>query len=175
MGSKPGRWETHISLFQYELFIHTSKKINVWIATLIEVNLYIEAPPRARAADFDIQIKTKHLSIGLKGSDKRFIDEVIFSKVDTSESSWYLDSGILHIVLIKAHRGEAWEAALMGRHYDGKSGSDGHVDPMTKEKMKEKLMLERFQEENPGFDFRDAKFNGQAPDPRKFLGGISHK
>jgi hypothetical protein len=63
----------------------------------------------------------------------------------------------------------------MGRHYDGKNGSDGLVDPITREKMKEKLMLERFQEENPGFDFRDATFNGEAPNPRSFMGGIGYK
>ena len=125
-----------------------------------------------RAADFDIQIKPKKLTIGLKGNCNRFIDEATFSKVDTSESSWYLDSGVLNIVLIKAHRGEAWEAALMGRDNDG---SGGMVDPMTKEKMKQKLMLERYQEENPGFDFRGATFNGEAPDPRNFMGGIGYR
>ena len=35
-----------------------------------------------------------------------------------------------------------------------------------------KLMLERFQAEHPGFDFSNAEFNGAAPDPRTFMGGM---
>jgi hypothetical protein len=40
--------------------------------------------------------------------------------------------------------------------------------------MQRTMMLERFQEENPGFDFRDATFNGQVPDPRTFMGGVGY-
>ena len=36
-------------------------------------------------------------------------------------------------------------------------------------------MLERFQLENPGFDFSGAEFNGAAPDPSKFLGGVRRR
>ena len=36
-------------------------------------------------------------------------------------------------------------------------------------------MRERFQEEHPGFDFSGAEFNGQVPDPSKFMGGIGYK
>lgn len=126
-----------------------------------EVNLYIDVKDLhdKRAADFEVKIQTRRLSIGLKGNDRFFIDEPTFSKVNTSESSWFLDSNILHIILMKVHRGETWEAALTSKL----------VDPVTKEKIKQTLMLERFQEENPGFDFRGAKFNGEAPDPRTFL------
>ena len=35
-------------------------------------------------------------------------------------------------------------------------------------------MIERFQEEHPGFDFRSAEFNGQVPDPRAFMGGVKY-
>ena len=34
--------------------------------------------------------------------------------------------------------------------------------------------LERFQEENPGFDFSGASFNGQVPDPKNFMGGVGY-
>lgn len=36
-------------------------------------------------------------------------------------------------------------------------------------------MLERFQEENPGFDFSNAEFNGMVPDPQKFMGGVKYQ
>ena len=35
-------------------------------------------------------------------------------------------------------------------------------------------MIERFQEEHPGFDFRSAEFNGQVPDLRAFMGGVKY-
>jgi len=147
------------------------RKIYEWEQSLEEVNLYIDAPPGKRAADFEISIQSRRVKIGLKGNDRLFIDEPTFSKVNTSESSWYLDSNIIHIIMIKVHRGETWEGALLGRESNGESSDGGLVDTMTKEKIKQDLVLERFQEENPGFDFRGAKFNGEAPDPRTFLGG----
>ena len=38
----------------------------------------------------------------------------------------------------------------------------------------ERDLIERFQEEHPGFDFRSAEFNGQVPDPRAFMGGVKY-
>ena len=48
------------------------------------------------------------------------------------------------------------------------------IDPLTKQEMQRTMMLERFQEENPGFDFRDATFNGEVPDPRTFMEGVGY-
>ena len=48
------------------------------------------------------------------------------------------------------------------------------MDPMQEEATKQQMMLERFQEENPGFDFSNAEFNGAAPNPRTFMGGIKY-
>ena len=42
---------------------------------------------------------------------------------------------------------------------------------MTKQQIQKDMILEQFQEKNPGFDFRGAKFNGASPDPRSFMGG----
>lgn len=66
------------------------------------------------------------------------------------------DDGVINIVLIKAHRGETWECALKGQAV---------VDAFTKQEIRKDLVLERFQEENPGFDFRDADFIGFVLDP----------
>ena len=139
-----------------------------------EVNMYIEAPPGMQASDILCNICTDWLQIGLRGSDRFFIDEKVFSKVKICDSSWYLDDGgVINIVLAKVYRGEAWESPLLGRK-GGDGGAAGRqaVDPATKVEMQKELMLERFQEENPGFDFRGAQFNGSVPDPRSFMGGI---
>ncbi len=34
------------------------------------------------------------------------------------------------------------------------------MDPLREEAVKKEMMLERFQQENPGFDFSNAEFNG---------------
>ena len=84
-----------------------------------------------------------------------------------NESSWFLADGIIQIVLVKANRGLTWDSALLGRQ-------GAAVDPFTRQDIQKEMMLERFQEENPGFDFRDAEFNGNVPDPRTFMGGVSY-
>ena len=55
----------------------------------------------------------------------------------------------------------------------GQQGIQENVDPMTKQAMQRTLMLERFQEENRGFDFRYASFNGEVHSPRTFMGGLN--
>ena len=43
------------------------------------------------------------------------------------------------------------------------------------EQVQKQLMLERFGEENPGFDFSGADFSGSVPDPRNFMGGVKYQ
>ena len=67
----------------------------------------------------------------------------------------------------KMLKAEQWDCALVGR-------AGAEVDAFTKEEIKKKLMLERFQEENPTFDFSGADFNGTVPSAREFMGGVSY-
>lgn len=168
-GSGPNRY----------IFEFNGQKIYEWEQSLEEVNIYINAPPgKRKGSDFEIKIEPNRLKIGLKGYDRAFIDEKTFGKVDTSESSWYIDESILNIILIKASRGTIWDLPLIGKEIgdndDQNSSIQSTIDPVTKQKITQELMLERFSEENPGFDFRDAQFNGAVPDPRTFMGGIKY-
>jgi splicing factor 3A subunit 3 len=36
------------------------------------------------------------------------------------------------------------------------------------------LLLQRFQEENPHFDFSNAEINGNVPDARTFINGLDY-
>jgi CS domain len=151
------------------IFSYNNTKVYEWEQSLDEVNMYIPSPPQTRAAEFHITIASKRLSVGLRGHDRLFIDEPTYSLVNVSESSWYLDDdddddATLCIVLVKGHRGETWESALRGR--------EAAVHPALKEEMKKDMLLERFQEEHPGMDFRGAQVNGAVPDPRTFMGGL---
>lgn len=49
--------------------------------------------------------------------------------------------------------------------------SHPHIHPHTPQ-VQQQLLLERFGRENPGFDFSQAEFNGNVPNPREFMGGI---
>jgi len=154
------------------IFQYNGKEVYQFEQTLEEVILYIKAPPHVtRGNQITVIIQASHLKVGLAGassSNQWFLDEPTFNKVDVSESTWSLeDDGVITIYLIKAHRGMLWDAALQGVRAV-------HLNPLAKEDVKKSLLLERFQEENPGFDFRDAEFNGGIPDARTFMGGVNY-
>merc|ERR1712125_243975 len=86
-----------------------------------------------------------------------------FGVVQTDESFWMIEDGELHIQ--KMRKGETWSSALKGH---------GQLDVFSEQEVNKKLMLERFQEEHPGFDFSGANFSGQAPSARNFMGGVHH-
>lgn len=189
-----GRTKKHPTEPNRYIFEYSGQKVYEWEQSLDEVTIYIDAPPnlpKDNAGQYVVvNILPAGLQVGLRGSDRYFIDERTFDKVKVKESSWYIDDGVITIVLAKVFRGQTWEGVLRG-HLDnnnaasaiksndgnGKSGSSVKkecIDPLTRQEMQRTMMLERFQEENPGFDFRDAKFNGEVPDPRTFMGGVGY-
>jgi hypothetical protein len=97
---------------------------------------------------------------------------------------------VITIYLQKVAKGMVWEAPLRGhsnasgnttnRRDDDSSRSNsnnsGVLDPISLQEVQKSLLLERWQEENPGMDFRDATFNGgSVPDPRTYMGGIGYQ
>ena len=188
-----GITKKHPTISDRYIFTYNNQTIYEWEQSLDEVTIYISAPisqlPKHNTASYiNVNISTNRLQVGLKSQPdgEYFINETTFGKVKVKESSWYLDEeGIITIILCKVFRGETWEGVLCGHaatntdangsaNDGGNGGIHETVDPITKQSMQRTLMLERFQEENPGFDFRDATFNGEVPDPRKFLGGVSY-
>ncbi|KAL3146301.1 hypothetical protein ABBQ32_003000 [Trebouxia sp. C0010 RCD-2024] len=145
-------------------FTHNGRVIYEWDQTLTEVNIYVPVPAGARAKDLAINIQSTHLTIGIKGNPP-YLDIDFAGKVKASESYWTLEEGSANLQLSKAEKGEPWIAALAGHH----------VDPLKQQAEQQRLMLERFQQEHPGFDFSGAQFSGQAPNPRTFMGGMSEQ
>lgn len=86
--------------------------------------------------------------------------------VKTKESYWMIEDDEVHIQLCKMKKAETWASALQGH---------ATMDPVTQTEVQKNILLERFQEENPGFDFSQATMNGQVPDAREFMGGLSYK
>jgi hypothetical protein len=144
-------------------FQHDGKTIYEWEQSLDDVNIYIKPPPGIKAKMMDIRITETELRVGLKGNPP-FLHERFPSLVKRDTSTWMMDDGEIEIILHKMKKAETWPSALCGH---------GELDPYTQQEVQKKIMLERFQEEHPGFDFSGAEFNGQTPDPRKFMGGVS--
>jgi CS domain len=138
--------------------------------SLTEVILYIVAPPHPVVCN----ISSNHVQLGLKGGSQFFLDEDTFATIDTGDSTWCYEEdpddgrNFIVIYLQKAAKGLVWNCALLSKH--------GHavLDPFSLQEVQKKIMIDRWQEENPGMDFRDAEFNGSIPDPRTFMGGVRY-
>jgi CS domain len=173
-------------------FEHDGNTIYEWEQSLEEVNIYIIPPMGLRREMIDVEISHLHVRIGVLGSPP-FIDEDTGGPIKAKESFWTLSDGEININLQKMNKAEAWTCALRGQ-----SGEE--IDEITKDEVKKKLMIERFQEEvstrnpprkqcnltrvsqkvslfllhvqHPSFDFSSAEFNGIVPDAREFMGGV---
>eukprot|EP00922_Rhytidocystis_sp_ex-Travisia-forbesii_P062015 GHVS01091827.1.p1 GENE.GHVS01091827.1~~GHVS01091827.1.p1 ORF type:complete len:177 (+),score=23.35 GHVS01091827.1:136-666(+) len=153
-------------------FISNGRVIFEWEQTLEDVDVFIKPPPQITAAMLDVKIHPKRLTIGLKHkggnsgeTPPSYLDEETFSLVSRDDSFWMIEEGELHIQLCKVKKGEVWPRAL---------NCQAELDPFKQQVAREQLMRERFQQENPGFDFTGASFSGQAPDPRSFMGGVRY-
>jgi CS domain len=159
------------------IFEHNQQAIYEWEQKLSEVILYVPAPPITHDERIVCHISANHLQLGLDGADRFFLDEDTYSKVDMNESTWCIEDDdhdnnqsrkLIVIYFQKAAKGMVWLSALTSARFDAQ------LNPVDQQEVQQRLLLERWQEENPGMDFRDAKFNGSAPDPRTFMGGVSY-
>ncbi|CDJ38395.1 nuclear movement domain-containing protein, putative [Eimeria tenella] len=144
---------------------HDGRLLYEWEQDLTDVHIYLKPPPKTEAKEISVRISPNKLAVGLIGKPPLF-DEELSSTVETAASFWMMEDGELHIQLGKMRKGEVWKSALKGH---------ATLNPLAAEEVQKKLMLERFGEEHPGFDFSGATFSGSAPDPRSFMGGISYK
>ena len=145
------------------IYSYQGRTIYEWSQTLDTISIYITTPPNVTGSQCLVTISARRLKVGVRGWSQLYIDEALTDVVDVSESTWSWMDGELAIDLCKVARGRTWESPLEGK---------GGLDPVTREEVKKDMMLERFQEENPGFDFRNAEFNGGVPDARDFMGGV---
>ncbi|KAL9228669.1 hypothetical protein vseg_004222 [Gypsophila vaccaria] len=143
-------------------FIHNGQKVFEWDQTLDEVNMYIDLPPNVPTKQFNCIIQSKHVQVSIKGNPP-YLDHDFQHPVKTDSSFWTLEDNTMHITLQKRDKGQTWSSPILG---------PGQLDPYSTDLEQKRLMLQRFQEENPGFDFSQAQFSGNCPDPKTFMGGI---
>ncbi|KAF1787119.1 putative tubulin polyglutamylase TTLL9 [Phytophthora cactorum] len=144
---------------QRRAFKHDGRVIYEWEQSMEEVNVFIKPPPGVTAQQIQCDITTNHVTLGRCATETRPRELRV-----VVESYWMLDSGELNINLQKMKKGFIWPRL----RWTWRVGSN------QQEATKQQMMLERFQEENPGFDFSNAEFNGAAPDPRTFMGGVKY-
>ncbi|KAL7066369.1 CS domain-containing protein [Cryptosporidium serpentis] len=149
----------------------SGKILFYWDQTLDDVNLFIphellysinSSNILINKFDLDINIGANYLKIINKKINQVIINKNLFSTVDTSDSFWYIEDNQLFIQLSKMRKAEVWTSIFK---------AEKQLNLLEVETIKKQMMLERFQRENPGFDFSGAEFSGNAPDPRNFLGG----
>lgn len=75
------------------------------------------------------------------------------------------EDGTIHISLQKMRKGETWQCVFKGH---------GALDPVAETEIHKAMLLQRFGEEHPGFDFSGAGVSGGVPDPRTFMGGVKY-
>lgn len=149
-----------MSFDEKAVIIETQTPDYAWKQTLEEVTVTIAVDEGTRGKDCNVKIDATHLRVVVKG--RTVIDGDLCHGVKASESTWTIeDRRRLVLVLQKRLRHESWNSLLAGQH---------QVDPLTKDKMDKQMMLEKFQSENPGFDFSGAEFNGNLPaNPSTFM------
>uniref|UniRef100_A0A3Q3IMZ2 CS domain-containing protein n=1 Tax=Monopterus albus TaxID=43700 RepID=A0A3Q3IMZ2_MONAL len=85
---------------------------------------------------------------------KEIIKGKLFDTTVSDEATWTLeDKCLIRIILMKTNReaGNCWSSLLEG---------DYCANAWVQDQMQRKLTLERFQRENPGFDFSGAEISG---------------
>jgi len=132
-----------------------------WAQSIEEVQVWVDVPPGTRGKALHVVITTDSLLVQIP-PQPAVINGPLWGKVKPKESIWSLEDGkLLSIALAKGNSHESWQALIKG---------EVEVDPFTKDQMDKKMMLEKFQKENPGFDFSGAEFTGQVPqDPKNFM------
>ncbi|CAO2034687.1 unnamed protein product, partial [Urochloa humidicola] len=143
-------------------FVHNGQKVFEWDQTLEEVNMYIELPKGVPTKLFRCTIQAGHVEVGIRGNPP-YLNHDLTHPVKTDSSFWTIEDGEMHITLQKREKGKTWSSPIQGQ---------GILDPYAADQEQKRLMLQRFQEENPGFDFSQAQFSGTCPDPRTFMGGM---
>lgn len=123
-----------------------------WWQTVGEVFVEVEVPKGTRGRDVQVEITPTHVSCTVRG--KSLFSGNLRRTVVADESTWTIEEQQrLLMLLVKtepANSEKVWESLLEGQYAP---------DPLVMHEMMKKLDLEKFQIENPGFDFSNAQLD----------------
>ncbi|XP_073476934.1 nudC domain-containing protein 2 [Aquarana catesbeiana] len=123
-----------------------------WYQTMEEVFIEVQVPAGTQSRDVRCRLGIRDLTLAVR--DKQILEGRLYDSTKSDESTWTLeDKKLIRIVLTKSNRdaGNCWPSLLEGEY---------SADPWLQDQMQKKLTLERFQRENPGFDFSGAEISG---------------
>lgn len=162
-------------------FKFQGQTIYEWEQNLEEVLIYIKPPPAALPKNralvqaqlkpgqtlprLEVKIARDSLRVGIKGTERPYIHEKFLKEIQVEDSLWTIEDDELVVTLLKCYKGEVWSTVFVGHEV---------MNPLLQEAVQKNMLLERFQQENPNFDFSQAEMNGNVPDPREFMGGLDY-
>lgn len=123
-----------------------------WWQTVGEVFVHVQVPKGTRGKNVSVEIKPRHITCTVH--EKTLFSGNLHRTVVADESTWTIEEQErILILLVKsepAHSEKVWGSLLEGQYAP---------DPYVMHEMMKKLDLEKFQIENPGFDFSGAKLD----------------
>eukprot|EP00795_Rhopilema_esculentum_P000826 gene826-10568_t len=123
-----------------------------WGQTIEDVQILIKVDKGTVSKAIKCNIYPKKIRVVIK--ENTILEGNLFDKVVADECIWTLeDREDLRITLVKVNKDAAncWKSLLEDKF---------PVDPWTFSEMEKKMVLERFQRENPGFDFSKSDVSG---------------
>uniref|UniRef100_A0A3Q3W1H9 CS domain-containing protein n=1 Tax=Mola mola TaxID=94237 RepID=A0A3Q3W1H9_MOLML len=123
-----------------------------WYQTMEEVFIEVSVPHGTSAKEVKCRLGSRDIELQVKGQE--MFKGKLFGTTVSDEATWTLeDKCLIRIILMKANReaGNCWLSLLEGEYC---------ANTWVQEQMQKKLTLERFQRENPGFDFSGAEISG---------------
>ena len=128
-----------------------------WYQTVSEVVILINLEKGTRGKEVIVDVKPNNLKCLVRG--KLVLEGQLFYTIIVDESTWTIeDKELLRIQLVKMDeriKDIAWLSLFKNQY---------KPDPVVLTEMRKKLDLERFQMENPGFDFSGAKLDKRYED-----------
>ncbi|EDV19798.1 NudC domain-containing protein 2 [Trichoplax sp. H2] len=128
----------------------------LWYQTIDEVFIEINLPPGTKGKDVACKLTATDIQVAVQ--DQVYIEGKWFSNVVSEDCVWTVeDRKLLRIICQKSVRdpGKGWKSLTKDKY---------QADVWTMTEMEKKLTLERFQRENPGFDFSGAEVTGNFAD-----------
>lgn len=129
-----------------------------WYQTVEDVVIVINVEKGTRGKEVNVVIEPQHISCVVRG--RELFSGRLRQGILVDESTWSVeDQKIIRILLVKrSHKKEYcfWPSLFENGEFA--------VDTLTKDQMQKNLTLERFELENPGFDFSNAEITGNYED-----------
>lgn len=122
-----------------------------WYQTLEDVIIVVDVEKGTRGKEVSVKIEPQRISCYVRG------EEVFCGRLKhlilVDDSTWSIeDRVIIRILLVKSGSRVFWDSLFEDGSYT--------VDPWTRSQMQKNITRERYEKENPGFDFSNAEISG---------------